>query len=247
MKRHAEVVRILRDVKDPLAVLKLLGGYYECPKEAGGRRLGPLVGYAGRDKDGMQFVGDSYVNFAVAEEWPAVLDEWAWQFRGGGLARASVFCGAPMGGIAFAYALAKLHVVRFVYPEKKTIEVATATAREKSELVFARHSIESGDRVVIVEDVLNNFSTTGQMISLIESAGGEVVAIAGLLNRSLTIEDEFIWQEKPFSVFALVRKQIPEWRQIDPAVRGDVAKGNVVWKPKNEWSRLMESMAAAEK
>lgn len=53
--------------KNPLAVLKALDGYYECPKDTAGKRLGPLVGYAGRDNLGRQYVGDIYANFAVAE------------------------------------------------------------------------------------------------------------------------------------------------------------------------------------
>jgi hypothetical protein len=42
---------------------------------------------------------------------------------------------------------------------------------------------------------------------------------------------------------------IAEWVQEDPAVAGDVARGNVVWNPKNkdEWHRLMRAMEDAKR
>ena len=47
-----------------LEVLSSVRGYYKCPKDRSGKRLGPLVAYAGRDENNKQYVGDEYVNFA---------------------------------------------------------------------------------------------------------------------------------------------------------------------------------------
>ncbi len=60
-------------IRDPLALVERCGGYYKCPKDPSGKRLGPLVGYAGRDAQGRQFVGDEYFNFAKAERHSPIL------------------------------------------------------------------------------------------------------------------------------------------------------------------------------
>ncbi len=235
---------------DPLGLLRALGGYYECPKDATGKRLGPLVGYAGRDEEGKQYVGDIYANFARAEEYPQVLNYFAERLcdRRKSLVHvnATVYCGAPMGGIALAQLLALKDKRRFLYPEKKITVAATATSREQSQVVFSRHEIEPGDRVVIVEDVLNNFSTTGQLIDLVIDSGGAVIAIVGLLNRSLNVEDVFSWQAESYPVVSLVRKPIAQYRQGDAEVAADIATRNVVLKPKNEWAKLEAAMATAK-
>jgi hypothetical protein len=43
-------------------------------------------------------------------------------------------------------------------------------------------------------------------------------------------------------VVSIVRLPINEYKQDDPAVAEDIAKGNVAWKPKPEWDRLMMAM-----
>src|SRR3989344_3668274 len=115
----------------------------------------------------------------------------------------------------------------------------------KSLLVFARHAIALGLRYAIVEDVCNNFSTTAELVKLIESCGGTVSVIVCLLNRSLTVRKLFTIAPggSSYPVVSLVDVPIPEYRQDDPAVANDIAAGNVVLKPKNEWPRLMEAMA----
>ena len=237
---------------DPVEILNRLGGYYQCPKDDQGRRLGPLVGYAARDEEGRQLVGDVYANFALAEEQPLIIKDLAfvlrWKLLNSFPAMTQfVFCGAPLGGITLAAMLGADSSCRFVYPEKKVIETATASSREKSQLVFNRHQVRKGDQVVIVEDVCNNFSTTGQLINLIEEGGGKrVVAIACLLNRSPAVDRSFSHMGRSVPVVALVRKILPEYWQDDPAVTEDLAAGNVVWKPKDEWSRLMTAMKTAD-
>lgn len=240
---------------DPLGLLAQLNGYYECPKSKNNERLGPLVGYAGRyGEKNLQYVGEVYANFAVVEEEPAVLSHFAnflsdkmMESMRMGRSHISTYCGAPMGGIALAYQMARVNQARFLYPDKKVAALATSANREKSKLVFGRHQLTEGESVAICEDVLNNFSTTEEMIALIESAGAEVVAIIGLLNRSAKVRDHFEYQGKSIPVFSLVQKEIAQWQQDDPVVAADVAAGNVVWKPKDEWTKLKQAMEAAVK
>jgi orotate phosphoribosyltransferase len=244
----AEIITKYRE--DPLKMLQLCGGFYECPRDANGKRVGPLVGYAGRYDDGKkQFVGDVYANFAMAEQYPAVLRQMALDLQGklrAAGAEIDVFCGAPMGGIAFAGMLGLVCNCAFAYTEKKVIALATDSAREQSEMIFKRHTIGKEARVVLIEDVCNNFSTTDAMIALIQRAGGQVVAVACLLNRSVKFENEYTPASGPsIPIFSLVRKIIEQYKQDDSKVVDDVVCGNVAWKPKDRWSELMEAMDQA--
>lgn len=240
-----------------LETLGNCGGYYACPKDSDGKRLGPLVGYAGKyegpDGKQLQLVGDVYANFAMAEPPPKIR-----RFFAGALSqrmdlrinldKVDAFCGAPIGGYSLADAIGLYTDIPSIKAEKKVIAFATSTEREQSKLVFARHNIERGLHYVIAEDVCNNFSTTRELVKLIMSFGGQVVGIVCFLNRSLTVDSEYclsLGDEAnilTIPVVSLVRQPIDEWRQDDPAVADDVAKGNVVWKPKDEWDRLMKAM-----
>lgn len=244
----AAVNEIVTGYDDPLKTLALLGGYYECPCKDG-QRLGPLVGYAGRDAKGRQYVGDVYFNWAIAEEWPFVLAHFAKELRpkmmqsfGLGV---TAFCGAPLGGMTFGAILAYHYSGRFIFPEKKVRKAASATGREEADMVFSRHEPWPGESVAVVEDVLNNFSTTNDVLRLIRVAGANPRAIIGLLNRSLTIDNVFTdYSGVKLPVVALVRKPFAQYEQDDPLVAADVANGNVAWKPKNEWDKLMAAMNA---
>lgn len=239
-----------------LETLQNCGGYYACPKDLKGCRLGPLVAYTGEydapNGSKQRFVGDVYVNFAKAEVHSNVLKFFAGcisqrlDFRLG-LDEVDVFCGVPIGGYSLADALGLSNDIDMIKAEKKVTALKTSTSREVSKLVFARHEVEVGQRVVIVEDVCNNFSTTKELIALINLAGGKVLAIVCFLNRSLTVKDTYFFSLGPevnagIPVISLVQLPISEWKQEDLEVTNDIAKGNVCWKPKDEWDSLMQAM-----
>ena len=230
----------------PLKLLQREGGYYECPKDADGKRLGPLVGYAGRDPQGLQYVGDVYANFAVTESDPSLLGNYA-----EGLARGlrdvgerdfAGFIGVPEGGRTLAYELARFLNKSYIYPEKQVLEQATATSRAKEGFTFKRHTPLPHRSYVLVEDVCNNFSSTQQLIDLVDAAGAGVRRIVCILNRSSKFQGIYPLKNGHLPITALVSRPMPEWQQDDPAVADDIAKGNVVWKPKDEWKRLSEYM-----
>jgi len=237
-----------------LELLRCCGGYYDCPVDEGGKRLGPLVGYAGRDERGRQFVGNTYANFAKIERSGRVLSRVAVDLRYSmiekfGRENISGFCGAPEGGKSLATRMAAFEALDFccIYPEKKLIHEASTDSREVTRLIFDRHEPLKGENLVIVEDVCNNFSTTNDLIKLVHTFGAKVVGIACFLNRSLTVEDFYRYgDESSIPVVALVRKPIFEWRQDDPAVADDIAKGNFVSEPKHQWERLMQAMNKAK-
>ena len=239
---------------DPLDLMRDAGAFYEAPRDEAGRRTGPLVGYAGKDGDGRQYVGDIYVNFARAERRPALLQVFARRLvalaraRGLDLDGAAGFIGAPEGGKAFAYQLGLEAGKGYIYPEKRTTVAASATAREASEMVFSRHEPEAGESWFIVEDVCNNFSTTAKLVDLIEGHGARVAGILCFLNRSETVGDSYA--PRPglvLPVVAVVHKPFGQYAQGDAAVAEDVARLNVVWSPKKDWPRLAAAMGAARR
>lgn len=232
---------------DALATLKNCEGVYECPTDAAGKRLGPLVGYAGTyGEENLHFVGDLFYNLGAAEEFQCVSDAFGKEltdkyedFEWEDLAlNVDHVLAAPMGGIVIGANLARWLDVRFGFAEKKIISLATAGSREESKLVLGRHQIQHGADVAIVEDLVNNFSTTAKMRALIEAAGGKLTAIFCQINRS----EETEWEGVP--VISLAHLPTRQYQQDDPAVAEDIANGNVVWKPKNEWGRIMAIMNA---
>lgn len=231
---------------DFLATLVNCGGYYEAPP--GGHLVGYAGTYPGPDGQPRQFVGRVYVNFAQGEQYPPVLDEFA-----KGLAALldqlefSVLLGAPLGGLLLASATGfYVPGVRVIFAEKQVFALATEHGRELSRLELKRHELHSADRVVLVEDVCNNFSTTEELIKVVEKWGARVAGIACFLNRSgLPTYRRQSGAEIP--VFALENRPIQQWRQDDPEAADDIAAGNIIWKPKAEWPRLMAAMQQIQK
>lgn len=219
---------------DPLKVLDMCGGKYVCPKE-NGRRVGPLVAYRARDSQGRRLVGDLYANWASVEQFPIVASALASRLLSDMsriLPRVTVFCGAPEGGKHLADKLALRRRARYVYPEKRG-----------EDLVWGRHEVHRGDRVALVEDLSNNFSTTEKLIRLIVDSGGVPVLLAAYFNRSPHVREMYISpQGFELPVFALVNEPWPEYEQDDPAVAQDVKADNVVWDVKINWSRLLAAM-----
>lgn len=233
----------------PLAVLRLCQGYYDCPKDETGKRLGPLMGYAGKYKDlatgeEKQFVGDVYYNFSQAEQYPHVLAWYAEQvdrkLNENGFSDFDCILGAPMGGIALAQALAARRNCLFVFAEKKEVAPSTAGGRATSKLILNRHVIEKGMRVLLGEDVCNNYSTTDETGTLVASRGATLAGIICAFNRSGH------WQRKGIPVFSPAFLPTQQYQQDDPAVAKDIAAGNVLWKPKDEWAKVREMLAVGD-
>ncbi|QQR50688.1 hypothetical protein IPF86_02085 [Candidatus Nomurabacteria bacterium] len=255
MAHEKPIMQIVNDQKnDPISIMHAIDGFYECPKDQGGKRLGPLVTYAGKyplpDQTEKAYVGDIYINFAKAEEHPTLVHYFATQLKReispALLEKITVFIGPQMGGIALALMLALVCTKRYACAEKKVKKARSEKEREETNLAFARHSIRKGDVTVIVEDVLNNFSTTEKTITEIEKNGGTVVAIVGAFNRSPSVKTEFKHGEQTIPVYSLWQKPFVEYVQEDPAVYADIKDGNIVTQTKDEWPILMQAMRDAK-
>ncbi len=266
MNKDTDIKKLINLHKnDPLQLLSAIDGFYETVKDESGNRFTPLVGYAGKydagDGKELQYVGEVYANFAEAEYHPLVLWHFALQlwlkilnhFGGQEFLTKLVFVGPQMGGVCLAQMTAfhaGLVDARYACAEKKITAVASKNLREQSEMFFGRHKIHPGDKVIITEDVLNNFSTTKEVMELVHLNGGEVIAIAGLLNRSMITSDTYYFHKHEklmleIPIISLVNKPFDQYRQDDPYVIKDMKKGNVVLKPKAEWSTLRDAISKA--
>lgn len=230
------------------------GGMYINPLDKNGKRLGPFVGYAGRDDKGRQKVGDAYFDYATVEG-TGHNTEFAFHV----VAKVKeapcnrVF-GMPMGGLALALAIAREarehgwlgENVLYGFLEKKVTRVAAEGQREESVLIFGRHTVETGDKILIVEDVVNNLTTAGEAVGLFESTGAEVIAIVCAVNRSFPFVNVFERPGKaPIPIVAAIERSTPQWTQDDPEIAEDLARLGFVPKPKHERARLQKIMADA--
>ncbi|MFZ2187532.1 MAG: phosphoribosyltransferase [Candidatus Moraniibacteriota bacterium] len=234
---------------DVIATLRRCDGVYECPMSTEGKPLGPLVGYAGQYEEGgklLNYVGFVYYNVGKGDQWSHISSGWAMR-HAQLLTKYSldVLVAAPMGGISYMSVL-KLYIdcCRGIFAEKKVIEAAQEGKREKSKLILGRYDICEGDRVILLEDIVNNFSTTKQMIELVENAGGKVQAIACVINRSLKTTYWEAPARDPLPVICLEHRPTPQYRQDDPVVAEYIAVGNVIMKPKDRWAELVAAEAA---
>jgi len=236
---------------NPLLVLRNCEGYYESPRKGtGGDYTGPVVAYAKKYDDGAgeqkNMVGFVYLNFAKAEQYPAVrkyfADRIAEKFRMFNL-EADLALGAPMGGLFLAADLGHALNCRTAFAEK-VVKVAAdkgKNVREESELIIDRHDIRPGDKVVLVEDVTNNFSTTEKMVELIRNQGGVLVAILSAFNRS----GKDKWNFLP--VISACDIRFDQYRQDAVAVADIIKAGNIILKPKLQWDKLAQAMKEGEK
>lgn len=235
------------EYKSAIQVLKSCDGFYESPRDQTGKILGPIVAYAGKYKmaDGQkkQWVGPEYFNFSKVEQNPDARNYFA---------RILVSCsfeyfykppdlivGMPMGGILLASDIGRLLRSRTIFAEKKIIALADSAKglKETSELIIERHEIRSGDRVGIVDDVCNNFSTTEKAIELIKRAGGEFLCIFCAIDRS--VETKGL---SKYPILSASRRPSEQYRQDDPVVADLIAEGKIVWKPKQQWEALKAAM-----
>lgn len=82
--------------------------------------------------------------------------------------------GPAMGGIIVSYEVARQMGVKGIFCE-----------RENGEMALRRgFTIEPGQRVLVVEDVITTGGSVKEVIEVVRSVGGEVVGVAVLVDRS---------------------------------------------------------------
>jgi orotidine-5'-phosphate decarboxylase/orotate phosphoribosyltransferase len=225
---------------NPLDVLKMFHAYYISRKNENGRFVGPLVAYAGTyAAEGGEFknyVGFEYFNFAKVESRPDTRAYFAEKIianliAGGFEESSEIFLGAPMGGIMLATEIGSILHKKTIFAEKKVVSLNFK--KEISELVISRHDLDTGDNVVIVEDVCNNFSTTEKLQMEIKKHGGVLKAIVCAVNRAGVNE----WNGIPVISALFIPTQ--QFKQEDPEAFVLIVKEKIHWNPKKEWDELI--------
>jgi len=85
-----------------------------------------------------------------------------------------VVAGPTTGGIILAFEVARLLGVRSIYAEK-----------EGNERVFRRSlMLNSGERVLVVDDILTTGGSVEQVLLAVKKIGGELVGVGILVDRS---------------------------------------------------------------
>ena len=227
--------------EDLLGLGKRCDAVYVCPKH-GAQRKGPLVVYAGKDRQGRNLVGDIYFNFRRIEPHPRVVMAFAeaacQKLSDQGLLNTfETICGIPQGGRTFGQMLALVAGKRFTYADKKP-KPTTAGTKQEYTWDLSQFDFEPGERVAIAEDVFNNFQNTDQTLAEISFTGARIVLLVGALNRSPIYDTTY----QGLPVIASIREAYPEFEQDDPAVAADIAAGRLEFEVKRNWAQLCAAM-----
>jgi orotate phosphoribosyltransferase len=129
-------------------------------------------------------------------------------------------CGPAVGGIPFAYELAKILKIKSIFTEK-----------DGDDLRLKRFSIPNPSRVLMIEDVI---TTSGSIKKTIEDLMGNGAQIYDellcVLNRS-----EDIKEVNGFKVVSLISCPMPMWKPIDCPL---CMEGSEALRPKFNWDKL---------
>ncbi|MDP3996609.1 MAG: phosphoribosyltransferase [bacterium] len=233
------------------SLAKQCNALYICPKNAEGKRTGTLVPYAGKDAKGRNLVGDCYFNFRRIEENVGAVIDFAKAIRdalveNGLMDSFDTVCGIPQGGRTLAQEVAWLTNRRFVYADKKA-KPAEASKKQEYDWDLSQFSFKAGERLLVVDDLLNNLQNTDNTLEQIAKTGAQVVLLGTALNRSPFADKSYTPKSGPYEgqvlpIVAAIREPYPEYEQDDPEVASDIACGNIEWEVKKNWGRLMAVM-----
>lgn len=117
---------------------------------------------------------DTYVQCARVLEDPGLTTELAATMAERVADKKIDMVAAPaVGGIIIGFAVAQALGVKFIFSE-----------RQNGVMTFRRSfTIEPGQRVLVVEDVVTTGGSVAEVIDLVGSAGGEAVAVTSIIDR----------------------------------------------------------------
>lgn len=128
---------------------------------------------------------DTYVQCARVLEDPALTTRLAEAMAEKVSDRGINLVAAPaVGGILIGFAVAQALGVKFIFSE-----------RQQGAMAFRRSfTVEPGQRVLVVEDVVTTGGSVAEVINLVRQSGGEVVAVTSIIDRGgkKAFTDEFL-------------------------------------------------------
>lgn len=90
-----------------------------------------------------------------------------------------VVIGPALGGVTLAYEVARALGVKGLFTE-----------RQEGKMVLRRgFSIDKGEKVLVVEDVITTGGSTKEVIEVVKSFGGVVIGVGSIIDRSENVVD----------------------------------------------------------
>ena len=117
---------------------------------------------------------DCFLQTAVVLQYPEIATQLCKQLSNQIDNEVDVVIGPAIGGVIIAHEIAQALVARAIFGEKRDGEM----------ILRPGFQINSGDRVLVVDDVLTTGGSVSKLIDLTRQHEGEVVAVAFLVDRS---------------------------------------------------------------
>lgn len=142
-------------------------GVLEALKDAGAILHGHFQLTSGRHSD-------TYVQCARILEDPALTTRLAEAMAASVADRGIDLVASPaVGGIIIGFAVAQALGVKFIFAE-----------RQEGTMTFRRSfTVQPGQRVLVVEDVVTTGGSVAEVVDLVRASGGEVVAVTSIIDR----------------------------------------------------------------
>lgn len=118
---------------------------------------------------------ERYLQCALVLQYPEVAGKMAAslaaKFAGDNV---DLVIGPALGGVTFAYEVARAMNTRGLFTE-----------RQEGKMVLRRgFTIDEGERVLVVEDVVTTGGSTKEVMEVVRSSGGVVVGVGSIIDRS---------------------------------------------------------------
>jgi orotate phosphoribosyltransferase len=117
---------------------------------------------------------DCFLQTAVVLQYPEIATQLCKELSNQVDSEVDVVIGPAIGGVIIAHEIAQALVARAIFGEKRDGEM----------ILRPGFQINSGDRVLVVDDVLTTGGSVSKLIDLTRLHEGEVVAVAFLVDRS---------------------------------------------------------------
>lgn len=134
-----------------------------------------------------------------------------------------IVAGAANGSVTMASMIAELYDTRMIFTEPVMVD-------GKKEMQLNRFSVESGGRILMVDDTITTGDTVLESIAIFEALGAKVYPfVVVLVNRS-GMKDL-----NGREIIALVDHPMPKWEANECPL---CEQGSVAIRPKGNWDKL---------
>ena len=118
---------------------------------------------------------EKYLQCALVLQYPDIAQELSKELaKKFAKDKIDIVIGPALGGVTLAYEVARALGVRGLFTE-----------RQEGKMVLRRgFSIEKGEKVLVVEDVVTTGGSTKEVIDVVKSLGGTVAGVGSIIDRS---------------------------------------------------------------